>query len=299
MGRDDTRTTTEERIDLFQPQDQTLSPCLIVISSPASHAIGRTFRLDQHELIMGRGIRSDVPIDDAGVSRDHAKVVTVQGVCTLVDMGSTNGSFVNGERVQERVLVEGDKIQIGRLTVLKFTLQDPLEELAHRKLYNQAVKDGLTGLHNRRYFTERFATEFAHAHRHHRPMSLLLFDLDKFKLVNDTWGHAAGDAVLKAVSKAVYATVRTGDIVARIGGEEFAVLLRDATLDDARRYAERLREAVSRLSVPWEKEVITVTISIGVAGFDGQEPEAHGELLQRADEFLYAAKRGGRNRVEG
>lgn len=298
MGRDDTRTTTEERIDLFVPTEGAKTPYLIVIASPASHAVGRMFRIDTDELIMGRGIRSDVPIDDAGVSRHHAKVVHSDGKCTLFDMGSTNGTFVNGHRVQERELTEGDKIQIGRATVLKFTIQDPLEEIAHRELYDQAVKDGLTGLHNRRYFSERFATEFQHSHRHSRPLSLLLFDLDHFKKVNDTHGHRAGDELLKAVGKTVQATVRSGDIVARVGGEEFAVLLRDATHEDAVRYAERLRKTVGRVTIVWEDTVVGVTISVGVAAFDGKVPNNQGELLQAADEKLYAAKRAGRNRVE-
>jgi two-component system, cell cycle response regulator len=217
----------------------------------------------------------------------------------LVDLDSTNGTFLNGAKAKESVLQEGDKIQMGRATVLKFTVQDALDETYHRELYDSAVKDGLTGIHNRRYFLERLKAEFQHSQRHKRTLSLMLFDLDHFKVVNDTHGHRAGDAVLRTMSEAVAKAMRGGDVFARIGGEEFACILRETDHTSALRFGERLRKIIKGARVHWGQLEIEVTVSIGVATFDGTsfaDPEA---MMQSADEKLYAAKNAGRDRVEG
>ncbi|HVO31309.1 MAG TPA: diguanylate cyclase [bacterium] len=291
-------TTKEEQVDLYLPTGAP-APYLIVITSPSSSAVGRMYRVTKDEIVLGRGIQSDILVDDDGVSRYHAKIVLRGDKRVLIDLDSTNGTFLNGAKAKEAVLQEGDKIQMGRATVLKYTVQDALDETYHRELYDSAVKDGLTGVHNRRYFLERLKAEFQHSQRHKRVLSLMLFDLDYFKKVNDTHGHRAGDAVLRTMAEAVAKAMRGGDVFSRIGGEEFACILRETDHTSAVRFAERLRKIVKGAKVRWGQLEIEVTISIGIATFDGTnytDPEA---MMQAADEKLYAAKNAGRDRVEG
>src|SRR5688500_14680944 len=153
-GRTREDTTKEEQVDLYLPSGAP-APYLIVITSPSSSSVGRMYRVTKDEVILGRGIQSDILVDDDGVSRYHSKIVLRGDKRWLVDLDSTNGTFLNGAKVKEQALGEGDKIQMGRATVLKYTVQDALDETYHRELYDSAVKDGLTGIHNRRYYLER------------------------------------------------------------------------------------------------------------------------------------------------
>jgi len=297
-GRTREDTTKEEQVDLYLPSGAP-APYLIVITSPSSSSVGRMYRVTKDEVILGRGIQSDILVDDDGVSRYHSKIVLRGDKRWLVDLDSTNGTFCNGAKVKEQALGEGDKIQMGRATVLKYTVQDALDETYHRELYDSAVKDGLTGIHNRRYFIERLKSEFQHTQRHKRLLSVTIFDIDHFKKVNDTHGHRAGDAVLRTMAEAVAKAMRGGDVVSRIGGEEFACVLRETDHAAAMRFAERLRKIVRAAKVRWGTIEIDISVSIGVATFDGSnyaDPEA---MMQAADEKLYAAKSGGRDRIEG
>lgn len=148
-----------------------------------------------------------------------------------------------------------------------------------------AVTDELTGLHNRRYFTEQLVSAMANAKRHGEPLSCVMFDIDHFKSVNDTWGHAHGDVVLQVVARLARASVRAGDIVARVGGEEFVVLLPRCAYHDAVRRADELRSIVAASDVG-------VTISLGVAVWEGESPD---RWLASIDRALYRAKDAGRN----
>ncbi len=266
-----------------------------VISGPLS---GQMFRLDDDEIELGRSPTAQIRIEDDGVSRNHARVISNdEGALVLEDTGSTNGTFVNGGKTPSRVLQDGDRIQIGATTLLKFSYQDSDEEAFQRRLYESAIRDGLTGCFNKRYFTGLFQTEFAFAWRHNQPLSLIIFDIDHFKHVNDTHGHPAGDEVLKVLVTVVDHTVRREDLVCRYGGEEFTVLLRQTDSDKALACAERIREAVEGQSFVCEGKKIPLTVSLGVAtAKDGRysQPE---EFIKAADRCLYTAKRGGRNRA--
>lgn len=169
--------------------------------------------------------------------------------------------------------------------------------VAHARLEELAVRDSLTGASNRRHFLATFETEMARARRHGSPLSVIMIDIDHFKAINDTYGHAAGDAALAALAHAFRAAIRPGDLFGRIGGEEFSVLLPNTFLGAAASTAERFRCLAADLSVPREGgEPIRLTISAGVAhrGTDGDDPQA---LLAAADRRLYRAKASGRNRV--
>lgn len=171
------------------------------------------------------------------------------------------------------------------------------QEDRHRE---NSLHDGLTGIYNRRYFWQRLGDEQAFAVRHRRPLALLIGDIDWFKGVNDRWGHAAGDRVLVAVADALMRLRRRGDTIARIGGEEFGVILPETDLGEAVQVAERLREAVAALRFDAgfrDVEPYGVTMSFGAVAQPAGQPETIHALYERADLAMYAAKRAGRDRV--
>ncbi len=172
-----------------------------------------------------------------------------------------------------------------------------LEEM-NKNLYDRAVNDSLTGLRNKRYFQEAFDEMFARVLRARGDVSCLFFDLDHFKQVNDTCGHAFGDYVLKTIGGLVKKNVRCGDLAARFGGEEFVVVLPNTNLDQAKFVAEKIRALVEAHQFSDQGRHWPVTVSIGVASLVEDQPTSASGLLQLADQALYLAKDGGRNRVE-
>ncbi|MBI3185587.1 MAG: GGDEF domain-containing protein [Myxococcales bacterium] len=294
-GLDDV-TTIQHVSQLVRAKSEPHAAYLIVIGGGSS--VGKMFKISG-EMVIGRGNDTDVHLADDGISRRHAKVsIGPDGSVIVSDMGSTNGTFLNGERVATKALQDGDKIQVGTATILKFSYQDALDEAVQKNLYESATRDGLTQLHNKKYFTEALAKEFAHALRHQAPLALLMLDVDHFKKVNDTYGHPAGDYVLQTLGAKLGEALRADDLAARYGGEEFAVILREATLEQAAICAERLRASLAATSFEFGGTKLPVTISIGVACASpgGQIPTAE-DLVAAADRNLYQAKRSGRNRV--
>jgi two-component system, cell cycle response regulator len=265
----------------------------------AGTQMGAAFALTAHATLIGRNPRAHVALDDHGVSRNHARVLHRDGQYEIQDMGSTNGTFVNGERVEQGVLLrDGARIQMGN-AVLRFALQDEMEWEATKRLYEASVQDALTGVFNRRYFEQRLIGEFAFAARHGTALCVLLADVDHFKRINDRFGHPAGDMVLRRVGAELRAAVRAEDLVARYGGEEFVVLARGIDPSGARAFAERIRGLLERARIEWEGTRIAVTASIGLAhnhtGAAVTDPQ---RLVADADKALYAAKASGRNRVQ-
>jgi diguanylate cyclase (GGDEF)-like protein len=170
------------------------------------------------------------------------------------------------------------------------------EAQAHALVEKMAVTDGLTGIFNHRRFQERLAEEVARVARHPEPFSLLLIDIDFFKKINDTYGHPAGDAVIKLVTKTLVKMVRKVDIVARYGGEEFVILLLKSDSAQAFQMAERIRKAIEATSIDWQGKKISATVSIGVAA-QPEDATKREDLIAYADRALYASKKGGRNRT--
>jgi diguanylate cyclase (GGDEF)-like protein len=253
--------------------------------------------IGERPLVIGRDPACDVVALDDSISRRHARLLpTGQGGVALEDLGSRNGTVVNGERITRRVLADGDRIMLGR-TVMKFALQSPLEEDCQQRVYELSTRDGLTSLYNRRYFDERLQAELAFARRHGSLLGVLLLDLDHFKRLNDTHGHIAGDRALMEVGRAIGAQVRGEDMVARYGGEEFVVLVRDIAREGVVVLGERLRAAVESLRVPHEGRELTVTVSIGAIVIRPARTTTADELIAAADRLLYEAKSQGRNRV--
>jgi len=230
------------------------------------------------------------------VSRQHSTLsVDDAGDWWLSDLGSTNGTFINEEKIDRRKLADGDQIRFGD-AIFKFLSGQNIESAYHEEIYRMTILDGLTGIHNKRYFLEFLEREIAVASRHRHPLALVMFDVDHFKKVNDQRGHLAGDAVLKELCNRIKARVRREDLFARYGGEEFAFVLCSTGLEGGILLAEQLRVLIAEKPATFDGESIPFTISLGVAAVESTTKDA-ASLIKAADERLYEAKRGGRNRV--
>ncbi len=273
---------------------QALQAYLVVLTGSN---VGSMHKLEAAETVLGRSNQADLRLTDDGISRRHARILKAGGDVIIEDLNSANGTMVNGELVTQRVLKNGDKISIGASTVVRFSFNDTLDESFQQKMIEAALRDGLTRAYNKRYFLERLETEYAFAKRHHAELSLLLFDIDFFKKINDTRGHIAGDAVLVELSSVIQSMLRAEDVFARYGGEEFAILARGTSLAKAALLAERIRARVEATDFTYEQLSIPVTISVGVAGLPETRCDDATQLVAGADTALYDSKRSGRNRV--
>ena len=260
---------------------------------------GQVFALDGTDHVIGRGTEADLWVEDGGVSRRHARVTcAADGRFFLEDLGSTNGTFVGDRRIDKSEIKPGERIQMGPHVMLRFAITDDAEEELQRRLYESSTRDALTRLYNRKYLTERLTAEVAYSRRHRVKLSALLLDLDDFKTMNDTYGHLAGDMVLRLVAAQMQRLVRVEDLVARYGGEEFVILARSTGKTEATRLAERIRESIAGLDIMVSDKQVHVTLSIGVAALPDVAPEGGpNELIALADARLYRAKADGKNRV--
>jgi two-component system cell cycle response regulator len=263
----------------------------------AGSAMGEMFKITRPQTIIGRGQTAHVRMMDDGISREHCEIQIEGDSMILHDLGSTNGTFCRGLRVDRHVLEDGDKILVGSSTVLKFTYHDSLDEVFQRQMYESALRDDLTKTFNKKYFTDRLESEFAFAMRTKADLSLVAFDLDHFKTINDTYGHPAGDQVLSDMAQAVAALIRAEDVFARVGGEEFAVICRGADSIQGRAVAERVRQAVAGQKFVVDDKTIPVAVSAGVASIPDARIADAQALIAAADQALYEAKRAGRNCV--
>jgi diguanylate cyclase (GGDEF)-like protein len=256
--------------------------------------LGHRLVLGDAPIDVGRGSAAGLILDADSVSRKHARIERFGGGHKLVDLGSTNGTYVNGVRVKEQILKDGDRIGIGK-ALLKYIAGGNIEGAYHEEVQRLMRFDPLTNIFNKRHFDESLRLSVFTAAGAVRPLSLIVFDLDHFKLVNDTHGHMAGDAVLCGATAAVQAILSPAEVFGRVGGEEFAVLCDDTELDAALERAEAIRRAISREPYAFEEKKLPVTVSLGVAQLLNSE-EAEG-LFDRADAQLYAAKAAGRDCV--
>jgi diguanylate cyclase (GGDEF)-like protein len=256
--------------------------------------LGHRLVLGDAPIDIGRGSGAALILDADSVSRKHARIERFGGGHKLVDHGSTNGTYVNGVRIKEQILKDGDRIGIGK-ALLKYLAGGNIEGAYHEEVQRLMRYDPLTNIFNKRHFDESLRLSVFTAAGSSRRLSLIVFDLDHFKKVNDTYGHMAGDAVLCGATAAVQSVLMPSELFGRVGGEEFAVLCDDAGLPDALQRAEVIRRAVSRQSYTFEDKKLGATVSVGVAELGGgEEAEA---LFDRADAQLYAAKGAGRDCV--
>lgn len=275
-------------------------PGLLFLSGPRA---GRCARMTPGRWIVGRSLDADIPFPHESVSRQHCELhVSADGTTSIRDLGSLNGTQVNGTPVGSHASVElqeGDQVRLSASAHLKFVRQSHREAELHEDLYRAAVHDPLTGLLNRRALDARLNQDFAYAQRHGPELVLAIIDLDHFKRVNDTWGHEAGDLVLKATAARIREQVRQEDLVARFGGEEFVLAMRGAQPQEAIALTERIRRRVALAPVRVPGGRVPVTLSAGVAHAGEPGIESASDILALADRRLYAAKRRGRNQVVG
>jgi diguanylate cyclase (GGDEF)-like protein len=275
-------------------------PYLLVLSGPQ---LGEIFPLDpEREIVLGRDPACEIRLRDTGVSRRHAGIVASPAGARMRDLGSTNGIFVEGSRVADCELLDGQRVQMGMHTALKYCLCDDLEIGYQRRLAEGALLDAETGLFNRRHFDDRLSAELVTSSRYTRPMSLLLVDVDGFRRVGEAHGRAAGDEVLGLVSRLVRSAVRREDILARISGEQFGVVARETPLSAGRALGERIRKAVERGHVSVRGQDLSLTVSVGVVGIDTivtyAATRTESEVLLLAEAALRRALDAGGNRVE-
>ena len=271
---------------------------IILIAHPDGQRLGLRFLLSpEQELEIGRSRSQSVSLPEVpSVSRRHARLVHRGGLVTLEDLGSTNGTYVNGDLVTGPVaLASGDRFQIGAVH-FKFLHELDVEHAYYEAIYDLVTRDGLTDIYNKRKYTEEAEREFARARRHERPLALIFFDLDDFKEINDSCGHLCGDFVLKRVASTVRELLRPEQVFARIGGDEFVVLVPETDIDGATTLAGKLCALIGDLEYRYGGESVRVTCSFGVAELDEamEEPE---DLFRAADRALYRSKHGGGGRV--
>jgi two-component system, cell cycle response regulator len=270
--------------------------CLVLIYPPGPD-MGKRFLLEKGEMVLGRGTDCDIQVDRDSVSRRHARVFREGDNWLVEDLGSTNGSYVNDSPVTRGPLRDSDFLKIGA-AIFKFLIGANVEVSYHEEIYKMTIVDALTGTHNKRYFLEFLDREMARCARYGRPLSLVMFDIDHFKKINDQHGHLTGDYVLKEIARRLLTRIRREELLARYGGEEFSAVLPETGKDGAMEFGEQIRQLVAKEPFEFEGDTLPVTISVGVATLDGEQLDAQ-SFIRVADENLYKAKRGGRNRVVG
>lgn len=273
-------------------------PALVVLMGPTGY-VGKQFALTQSEVIVGRSVESQIFVDDKSVSRSHARLNVVGSDVTLIDLGSSNHTVVNGtvlNPMTPQKLKNNDQIKTGNV-IFKFLEKGNIEAVANQELNEKAQKDALTGAYSKGALIEKGPEAIKRSEVLSEELSVLVFDIDFFKKINDNYGHAAGDYVLKELSSVVGTKmVRSNDFFARYGGEEFVIIISGSPLKTALEVAERIRTTIETHVFEFQGTKIPVTISVGVAS--RQISETHWDVLfKRADAALYKSKQSGRNRV--
>jgi two-component system cell cycle response regulator len=287
-----TRVTTLEELKVKRRGED----CLVTIYAAAATDLGKRHILHKEVTSIGRDRDNDIVLDSDSVSRRHAKLEHRDGHFFIIDLDSTNGTFVNDEPepVTACQLRRGDQMKIGD-TIFKYLTGSDVEAQYHETIFNMTITDGLTDVSNKKQLDTVLLKEIPRALRHGRQLALVMIDIDHFKDINDTYGHLAGDSVLRELAMILQKRLRPDDELGRYGGEEFCAILPETPLDGATRIGEELRKMVEEHSFVVEGERIKVTISVGVAELQkGMDIKA---FYKAADDMLYQAKRTGRNRV--
>ncbi|MCO6440346.1 MAG: GGDEF domain-containing protein [Nitrococcus mobilis] len=279
--------------------------CLVVINGID---LGKKYCLTQASTLVGRSSEADIQIDEDAISRRHAVIEGHGDRFVIRDLDSTNGTYVNDRVVHEHSLGDGDQIKIGR-TILKFLTDSNIEASYHEEIYRLTTIDGLTQVYNKFYFLKEMARAVGRSVRYGHDLSLILCDIDYFKLINDSYGHLAGDHVLKQVAQHIQRHTHPDDVFARYGGEEFVTLLPKRSKHTAVVVAETLRKLVDSELFEFDGTTIPVTLSMGVAdlrearralserGGTSEHDSSCFALIKLADDRLYWAKQIGRNTI--
>jgi len=279
--------------------DDTASERRVPVLSVLAGARARlTITIEDSPIVIGPAQHYGVWIEAPGISREHLRMFRNSiRMVTITDLMSTNGTFVNHEKVTGQALVPGDQVQLGPETVLKFEYQSLVENQYHDKHHEQAIRDNLTGLYDRRHFLAKLREEVLHVLRENRRASMIKLMVDDFTSLTSDLGHGAGRMVLRRLAKLLSMGTRNGDLLARWGEKKFAILIHGGELETAIATAERLRKAVANYVLDWDGKLAQITISVGVASSDTEELSDMEDLLAKVDEHLTQALNRGGNTV--
>lgn len=287
LGRPDPVLDWGGRLFTYGPGSRDAN-ILLVIYSGDSALVGQSFALGSAAgapaTTVGRGVDNTIVLRGDSVSRSHARFERRADGWWVIDGGSTNGTHVNDEQVREAQLRRGDRVQIGHTI---FKLVDTPPRVGPD--YVMSTIDGLTGLHNRRHLVEQIDRALQATDGAGRPLALALFDIDRFKALNDSHGHLAGDQVLREIAGLMRSHVRARDVLARHAGDRFALLLPATDRDEATTIAEQVRATIAAHTFVIDGHAISATVSAGVA-FAGEDDHHADALIQPADQNLHAAR---------
>lgn len=267
-------------------------PLLVVMHGSL---LGMTYAIRDEVIAIGRTATLDIPIDDENVSRRHAEITFDGSSVKIKDLDSTNGTFVNSQRITDTILHDGDLILIGRV-LFKFIRSSSIENRFFDQMYALATTDFLTGIFNRQHIISRLESEFARSRRYNRPLSVLLYDIDHFKHVNDSFGHLAGDQLLMESSRLIGKSVRNQDYYGRFGGDEFMIICPETDLNNTVLLAQRLVQVLAKWSYSYQSRKLDFNISIGLAALSDEMRSAV-DLIAKADTLMYRSKQRGRNHI--
>ena len=260
---------------------------------------GKVFTLNQDRILIGRDKDNDIILDDPKISKVHSEInpifSDVLEQIIIKDLDSTNGTYVNGILIKQNILKSGDKIEIGE-TVLRFSYNDEVEERYHAKLFTFASTDSLTGMYNKRFILNELETQIKIVKRSQRLFSIVMLDIDDFKVINDSYGHLAGDEYLKRIASIISRSLREQDTASRFGGEEFLLLLPETMIEGACKLAERIRQKIEKMELDFQGHSIKSTISAGVTQYGPEISDAE-SFIRSVDIALYRSKNEGKNRV--
>jgi diguanylate cyclase (GGDEF)-like protein len=287
-------TTTP--IDPQQPIVTGHYACLVQIY-PAGDKLGQRYVLGDKPIIIGRRDDSEIAINDHAVSRQHARIQRNSEGISVSDLASTNGTFINDRPVKgTEVIRDGDYLRIGGY-IFRFLAGGNLESQYHEEIYRLTIIDALTQIHNRRYLLDQLERELIRARRHSRSLTLVMFDIDGIKAINEKYGHLAGDYAIRELATQVRKIVGPENVFARYGGDEFAVVLVESQIADACVFAEKMRDMIERHPFQIEKQGFKLTLSIGIAGVSFGSAATTEKIIQVTTQRMLAAKQLGGNRL--
>jgi diguanylate cyclase (GGDEF)-like protein len=295
-GSGSERVTETWVTPIERPVSMTSRNACLVHIYPTGPGMGTRYTLGEQPIILGRASDCEIRINDHSVSRRHARIQPGADGYYAVDLQSTNGTYVNDVPASMYRLKDGDYLRVGNC-IYRFLIGGNVEAEYHEEIYRLTIMDALTETYNKRYFLEFLDRELARSSRYHRPVSLVMIDIDRFKVINDDLGHLGGDFTLRELAARIKGSIRKEELFARYGGEEFAVVLPETTADGALILGERLIAVVGKTPFQFEDKYYTVTVSAGVATTAGEANIGPMDLIRRADDKLYQAKHEGRNRI--
>ena len=270
--------------------------CLVIV---LGKPLGKRFALNRKTVVIGRGSECEIPMLDSSLSRAHAELLKKEGGrFYLSDLNSTNGTYLNDQKLTPGKAIEvknGDLLKMGNI-IFKFIGRGKIDNVFHKDILYLASRDDLTGTLNRVSLRSCLEEGFQKARMSRKPLSVIVLDLDHFKSVNDTYGHAAGDFVLKETVKVAQSVIRGDDFIGRFGGDEFMVVLWDTSPTNACIIAERIRSKIEKHGFTYEGKRIPITVSLGVCSLD-DSMQSMDDFFKRADGAQYSAKKNGGNQV--